>query len=168
MINSKARFSKKIKLQNEEKNQKFSKEAGVYIICACENDSELTDIPIKRFIGEDRRGILYIGKGVKMHGRVSEFCRYIKADSKVNKNWNHPGGKRLWHILQNDENKQKINNDISLDNLYVTFIEVEIKQGDAPTDKAEEKEQELLRLYFKEYGEVPPLNGTLELAKSGV
>jgi hypothetical protein len=108
---------------------------GVYKIIAVRNGER---IPINRFLGTDKDGVLYIGMG-KSYTRISDLKKSISP---------HYGGSS--HICGR---RYKSNPNIALQFPYeVLFIEP------IYADDPREEEEKLIEAYRDRFGEVPPLN----------
>ncbi len=117
-------------------NNQFQGKGGVYKIIAI-RDGNI--IPIKRFLGIDDTGVLYIGKATLFTNRVIDLKKSI---SPFYNGSSHICGRRY-----------KSNPNIALQFPFpILFIEL------IQSDKPEELERELLNDYRLVFGEVPPLN----------
>lgn len=149
---------KKFPLSYESIDSTFN-EPGVYIIFASKRVRKFNAQPIGRCCKKDKEGILYIGKGNIIKDRLREFLKYTEASHTAlqsNKvaNWNHPGGKRFAMPVGEKPNPNK--RTFRPEKLFVALL---------PSTAPLRKEQEYLTKYFQTFGEVPPLNGTLQLYK---
>ncbi|MFC1732222.1 hypothetical protein ACFL6I_18090 [candidate division KSB1 bacterium] len=117
-------------------NAKFKKGGGAYkLICRKDGDP----IPVPRLLDIDNEGILYIGKADEYLLRIIDLKKAIL-----------PGYKSDNHICGRRYNKNpKISKRFPIDSLYVEFY---------PSEKPDDKETELIQIYFNNFGEVPPLN----------
>jgi len=123
------------KLHNEINND-FQQKGGAYKLLVKDNNKAL---PINRFLGTDKDGILYIGKATSYLNRVLALKKTID-----------PNLKSKSHICGRRYNKnEKIIEQFPYINLFVQLIEDQYP---------EIKERELIDEYFNKYGEVPPLN----------
>ena len=117
-------------------NERYSNNGGVYKIIAVRNKHR---IPINRFLGTDKEGVLYIGKATSFIDRVIDLKKSIAPNYNGR---SHICGRRY-----------KSNPDIAKHFPY-DILHIELIQADNP----EELEKKLLLEYSNVYGEVPPLN----------
>jgi hypothetical protein len=111
---------------------------GIYKLIAINNGQR---IPIKRFLGIDPEGVLYIGKANSFIDRV------IKLKTSIDPDYNGQG-----HICgRRYKSNPNIAKQFPFDNLFMELHE---------TTEPKERESELLREYFVKFGEAPPLNAT--------
>jgi hypothetical protein len=108
---------------------------GVYKIIAVRNGER---IPINRFLGTDKDGVLYIGMG-KSYKRISDLKKSISPNYKGSA---HICGRRY-----------KLNPNIALQFPYESLF-IEPVYADDPR----EAEEKLIEAYRDRFGEVPPLN----------
>ncbi|MGQ0829409.1 MAG: hypothetical protein ACT4ON_13555 [Bacteroidota bacterium] len=109
---------------------------GVYKIIAVKDGQR---VPINRFLGIDKEGILYIGKATSYINRVISLKTSISPEYRGK---GHICGRRY-------KSNEKIAEYFSYDNLFIDLIQSETPEADEDT---------LLKTYFKEFGEAPPLN----------
>ena len=114
----------------------FQNKGGVYKIISVQNGQRTQ---IKRFLGNDLEGVLYIGKATSFIDRAINLKKSISPDFRGS---SHICGRRY-----------KSNPNIALQfpfcNLYLELILSENPGG---------LEREFLNKYCLVYGEVPPLN----------
>jgi hypothetical protein len=120
------------------------KGCGVYKIRLA--DSNKKPIEIHRFLGHDNEGILQIGRSTNIERRIGYFHGAMKG-----KNYAHAEGERLNYIIENTCFLERYKDC----NVQYSFKKLENERE----VKAEEKH--LLIIYFKIFGEVPPLNNNL-------
>jgi hypothetical protein len=109
-------------------------------------DSENKPIPIPRLAGMDLEGIVYIGKSIRLHQRIEEFS-----------GGRHSGGGTYFlayrHLMRNEQFR---NHSLQFRVLACEESALEIKEAN------------LLRKYFRNFCELPPLNSTVPGGKKGV
>jgi len=114
----------------------YKEKGGVYKMIAVEDKKRIT---IKRFLGYDQSGVLYIGKATSFLDRVINLKKSISPNLAGT---SHICGRRY-----------KANPNIAIQfpfmNLYIELIQ---------DDEPEELEKKLLKEYRITFGEVPPLN----------
>ena len=113
---------------------------GVYEIIALDKDGQPKSL--NRIGGDDKRGVLYLGRSQHLRGRLNA----------------------LWRMLY----QQRLEGHIA----GITYRESSRIRAVAPRrqlafrfehcDNIRAAEDELLRRYFRKFGEVPPLNGRAE------
>ena len=110
-------------------------------------------IPIRRMLGDDEDGVLYIGASVRLPGRLASLKKALLASygegGYLNK-YVHNAAAKL------TPGSMKLFPDTNC-------FHVEVRKGDltwSPKDKAHfVEEARLLRRYHDRWGEYPPLNG---------
>jgi len=119
---------------------------GVYKIRLV--DSERNPIKIGRFLTCDNDGIIAIGHSKSVDQRIKQFLSAIHG-----KEFKHSVANRLFLIIY----ISNIGEHSSTGNSKIEFAALRLK------DKSEAKweEERLLKTCFKEFGELPPLNGAL-------
>lgn len=117
------------------------RESAIYRIRLCNHEGP---IQIARFLGMDNDGILCIGKTTKMEGRRKQFIRGLAG------NFGHSEG-NLLHILE----KQSP--------LLGLYPKSEYQYSFAKVDLGQESqiEEEQIKAYVRQFGEVPPLNSAI-------
>lgn len=120
----------------EEIYRDFNNKGGIYKLFY-KNNGQIR--PIKRLLGTDKEGILYIGKASYFLNRVIELKKTIDPQMKTD---SHICGRRY---NKNDNIKKAF----PFNNLHIQLTD---------DNRPEKKEKELLDNYFKKFGEVPPLN----------
>ena len=118
---------------------------GVYEIRLVDRQANATRIP--RFLGVDKEGLLAIGESKNVSRRIRQFYRAYSGQSSA-----HSLAERLFVLLF-----KRINSSSMLKNSRLEFSCMKLR------DKAEAQihEERLLKMYFKEFGELPPLNSSL-------
>jgi len=101
-------------------------------------------IEIRRFLGIDRNGILCIGKTTQLASRRKQFIRGLGGI------FGHSEG-NLLHILE------------TISPIEVKFPDREYEYSYAVVAIGDEDitEEEEIKAYVKEFGEVPPLNSAI-------
>ena len=112
------------------------KEPGIYRI-------RIQGIKISRFLGEDKNGILAIGKSNNIWRRLKSFFR--SANGKKG----HSEGRTLYLILKNKKSG------LDIENLEYSYC---LTKSDEQAIEYEELE---IKKYFNKFGEVPPLNSII-------
>ncbi len=114
----------------KEKSKLGLPESGVYKLIANKK--------IGRLLGEDQKGILYIGKGIILpyHNRIGKFVNSINNTEVA-----HSGGVRF--------TLERIQDQYPLEVSEIEIILVE---------NPESLESKLLDDYYQEFGELPPFN----------
>lgn len=120
---------------------------GVYRIRLVDNNGK--SISIQRFLGEDKDGIIVIGQTINIKTRLKQFYKVVKEEKK----YSHSEGLTI-HLLKSIK---KFSEKIKSCTFQYTFSKV---------DEPKEEEKKLLRSYFEEYGEIPPLNYKREFITS--
>lgn len=101
--------------------------------------------PIDRLLGQDKQGILAIGKSNDLKKRLKQFYKGFTEGKS------HSEGKTLHLIMKNNP---KWGEEI-IDKLEFTYT---VTKTEEEAIKLEEKE---IKTYFKKFGEVPPLNSAI-------
>lgn len=96
-------------------------------------------IPIPRLCGVDPEGIVYIGKSIRLRPRIESFLK-----------GRHSGG-GLYRLAYQRLRKFQPYRDFSLQFRVIVCAQDEIGV----------KEANLLRRYFRRFGELPPFNSTV-------
>ena len=117
-------------------NNQFQDNGGVYKIIAVQDGQRIT---IKRFLGYDKNGILYIGKANSFLDRVIDLKKSISPEYQGT---SHICGRRY-------KSNPNIARQFPFSILFIELIH---------SDKPDELEKDLLNDYRLVYGEVPPLN----------
>ncbi|WP_299804984.1 hypothetical protein [uncultured Shewanella sp.] len=115
----------------------FDKSGGMYIL-SCLGDESIPR-PISRLLGLDSEGILYLGMASSFLDRVIELKKSL---SPSHCSRSHDCGVRY-------KNHQEISTMFPYDRLQIELIR---------SDDPKVTEQEALRKYLEEFGELPPLN----------
>jgi hypothetical protein len=102
-------------------------------------------IPIQRFLGSDRQGILAIGKTINMEKRRKQFI------SGLSKGRGHSEG-NLVFLLEKYSRLKRAYRGYSLEYRFITADD---------KGSAEDLERDLIKKYVKQYGEAPPLNSSV-------
>lgn len=128
---------------------KLPDKPGCYIITA----PKLTQ-PIGRLLGADKSRTLYIGQSTKsIRARVGEFCKGANRPNGNRKHVQHPAGNRFLFI------RSKLANlDVRPENILIYYKEY---------SNPNKLENCLLMCYTSKFGEVPPLNGGLNVGPGG-
>ena len=113
-----------------------STDGGVYKIVAFKDGQR---IPVNRFLGTDKDGVLYIGRATSFINRVIDLKKSISPDYKGTA---HICGRRY-------KSNPNIATFFPYNILHIEFVR---------SDKPIELEKTLLAEYASIYGEVPPLN----------
>ena len=121
-------------------HEKHGAKGGVYKIIAFKDGQKLS---IGRFLGQDKGGVLYIGKATSFINRAIELKKSISPDYNGS---GHTCSRRYKGIA----------------NIALKFpfeiLYMELTEGDRP----EELEKKYLKSYEQIFGEVPPLNAVPE------
>lgn len=117
-------------------NDLYKDKGGVYKMIAVEDGKRST---IRRFLGYDQNGVLYIGKATSFIDRVINLKKTISPDYN---DTSHICGRRY-----------KSNPNIAIQFPFMNLY-IELTQSDQP----DELEKQYLEDYKKVFGEVPPLN----------
>lgn len=128
--------------------EEIGKSPGVYKIRLA--DSARRPIHISRLFGDDQDGLLAIGESVDLARRIKEFYNAYAA-----RTFGHSSmGDRLFLVLMCQYSCFKTTYQ---NNSTVQFRVMKL------SDKAEAQaeEEKLLKNYFKEHGELPPLNSSM-------
>ena len=118
---------------------------GVYKVHLCKSDKSPVCIP--RFVVEDKSGILMIGKSKNIRRRLKYF-----RGAKNEKPYSHAEGKRLSIIKRKCP---KFISEYKDCKLFYCYKELN------SNEEMDREEERLLKCYFKNFGEVPPLNNNL-------
>ena len=118
---------------------------GVYKIRLA--DQQEKAMPIPRFLGADKEGLLAIGESKNLSRRIRQFYRAYSGQS-----FRHSVAERLFLLLF-----KWINSGSTVKTSRLEFSCMKLR------DKAEAQtaEEMLLKTYFKKFGELPPLNSSL-------
>lgn len=120
------------------------KHCGVYKIRLA--NSKGIPFKIPRFLDKDKDGILQIGSSKNIEERIKYFRGAMKG-----KRYPHAEGQRLRLVKEYPSFITKYR-DYKIEYF---FIKLRSKS------QAQKEEERLLKCYFKNYGEVPPLNNKL-------
>lgn len=120
---------------------------GVYAIRLIDAPSG-KPIPIGRFLGINKSGILQIGVSNDLGRRLHNFFHSYLEDRRT-----HSGGRRLFLIKFMTRFEEEIYPESSLQ-FNVKRIPDE--------EQAKHEEEKMLKGYFKHFGELPPLNKRME------
>jgi hypothetical protein len=115
-------------------NSKMAKDSGVYIVFSKQNGLYEQ---VSRVLSIDPNGTLYIGKANSFKERVIGLKKSIIYKSNA-----HDFGIRYYRNIQ-------FQNKFPVESLYVALL-----QSDTPF----ETEQQLLKEYLNDFGELPPFN----------
>jgi hypothetical protein len=120
---------------------------GVYRIRLADSTGA---IRIGRFFGPDpdKDGLLYIGEGDNVAGRIVDF----NEASNGRASYKHPAGEKLFLLRFQAGFGERV-----YDNCKMQFSAVDMRNK----TEAKRRESEELKRYFVEYGELPPLNSNL-------
>jgi hypothetical protein len=128
--------------------KEIGKSPGVYTIRLA--DSVRQPIPISRLFGDDDEGLLAIGESVDLARRIKDFYNAYTAGAFGR----HSVGDRLFLVLICRYSSFKTTNQ---NNSTVQFRIMKLSNK----VEAQTEEEKLLKNYFKEHGELPPLNGNM-------
>lgn len=120
-------------------NERHLERGGIYKVIVV-NDAK--PVIINRFLGNDSSGLIYLGKANSFLDRVIGLKKTISENFKSK---SHIGGRRY-------NSNINIAKKFPFTNLYLELIEAQ---------NPIIMERELLKKYFDEFGEVPPLNAVL-------
>lgn len=120
---------------------------GVYRVRLVDNKGK--SVSIQRFLGEDKDGIILIGEAEDIKTRLNQFNKVVTESKK----YAHSEGLTI-HLLRKIT---KFNEKYGMCTFQYTFSKV---------DEHKEEEKRLLKNYFQEYGETPPLNYKREFISS--
>lgn len=118
---------------------KYGSHGGVYRLHCLEESRSERIVEVGRVLGFDSEGILYIGKTPAGLGRIGDL---IKSLSPTHKSLGH-------HAVLRYAKNPKFSEKFPFERLCVSFI---------PADDPATAEREMIRKYFENFGEVPPLN----------
>ncbi len=123
---------------------------GVYGIRLLDSTNHLP-VPINRLLGKDEDGLLAIGESKDLRQRIKLF---YKVTIKRRELLKHSAGDRLFlnlifsHVSSN-------NNFFKNKTLQVSFTKADDKKS------AQGLEELLMKVYFIQFGELPPLNSSM-------
>lgn len=120
---------------------------GVYKIRLA--DSAKRPISIGRFLHEDKSGLLAIGESKHLAERIREF----KGGWQSGRFGRHPAGDRMFLASVYKYSCLQTSHQNSI--LQVCVMKCANKEA------AQDQEEKLLKDYFIDYGELPPLNSNL-------
>ncbi len=123
---------------SEDNLKENPKEPGIYKI-------RIQGIKISRFLGEDKNGILSIGKSKNIKQRLKQFYKGF-TEKKY-----HSEGKTLFIIAQKHPSWMK---------LHINHLEYSYCLTKTDEQAIEYEELEIKK-YFNKFGEVPPLNSII-------
>ena len=128
---------------NKESLNGCSESPGVYYVRWVNGKGK--SVPIPRILGKDTEGTLYIGMTGK--GRDSDLCNRLWTfwDKASGRQGAHSGAKRFLRNLSGQ--------------IPVERLEYRYRQQKT-RNRALRLERECLKYYEKQYGELPPLNGS--------
>lgn len=119
--------------------------SGVYEIRQLDASEKPT--AIGRFLKVDKRGILMIGVSKRLGERICDFFQSYLEDART-----HSEGRRLHLVRMMCTVK---------DEKYPDFL-MQFRVKHIPDiEEARDEEERLLKDYFVEFGEVPPINATV-------
>ena len=121
-------------------NEPAQKVCAVYRIRLVKTKNK--PISVSRFLGSDKEGVLCIGRASNMQNRRTQFVSGSKGHSEG----------RLLCFLRKYSGLQRKYPRVPLEYQYVTTGSVR---------ESKRQEEELIKKYVREYGEVPPLNSTI-------
>jgi hypothetical protein len=124
----------------------IGKSPGVYEIRLSNSAGHPTSID--RLLGTDEAGLLAIGESVNLARRIKEFY-----DSYTGQRFYHCTGDRLFLVWASHYTDWRYSKDNS--RVQVRVMKLQNKA------EAEREEEHLLKKYFREYGELPPLNSSM-------
>jgi hypothetical protein len=122
-------------------NRQFDMKGGVYVL-VCKEPAGVGHIPVQRFLGIDKQGVLYIGKADCFFDRVIALKKSISPEYKSS---SHECGIRY-------KANPKIQELFPFENLLIGLKEDEDPRA---------LELKMLENYVSRFGEVPPLNAIL-------
>jgi hypothetical protein len=99
-------------------------------------------------MGKDKSGILVFGESVNVGNRLLQFL-----NASNGRRVPHAEGERLFLVQYKSQFQKQVHKD--------TKIQFTVMQLSSKTE-AEQQEEKVLKLYFQDFGELPPLNSTLE------
>ena len=142
------RFLLKELLEDDKYIELLKNEPAIYRVTYCKNNKLQK---IGRLLGEDKEGILYIGKSKKIRSRIQQLRNAVDPNRLST---NHTFGNKFKKLVENKNKKLEI----KIKDLFnFLCIEIELKSI-KELDKAETNE---LKTYNYNFGEVPPLNSNL-------
>jgi hypothetical protein len=100
-------------------------------------------------LGSDKEGLLAIGESMNLARRIMEFHHAYTGKSFLR----HSVGDRLFLVRICQHTSLRIN--FGNYKLQVAVIKLENKS------ETQREEENFLKVYFKEYGELPPLNSSM-------
>lgn len=103
-------------------------------------------ITIPRFLKKDKNGILMIGRTKNLKRRLNNFIKAVKENKSL-----HTEGEMFCLIKRIRNFKTQYGSNWRLEYSFKRLYKNQIKKG----------EEEALKNYFKEYGELPVLNSIL-------
>lgn len=115
--------------------------AGVYRIRLL--DTDLKTMTIARFLDTDQNGIILIGNSGDIGKRIYQFRKSATDGKKA-----HSEGRKMHDVKQCHTFKEKYKKHT---------LQFQVSKTKDKTE-AQKHEIKLLNEYFKEYGEIPPLN----------
>jgi len=121
-------------------------QSGVYRVRLAKNSGN-SPITIARFRGKDKEGLISIGESVDLRRRIKEFYRsYAYPDNEK-----HSSCFRLaLYVHFTNQRKQSVN-----------VGEVQYSYAPLAENEIQETEAMLLAKYFRDFGELPPLNSNV-------
>ena len=122
---------------------------GVYRIRLIDSAGH-SPVPVKRLLCQDEDGLLVIGESKDLRNRLKEFHKVTKEKTGFLR---HSAGDRLLLnlIFRHISSKAFFDNK----GLEVSFTKAQDKAG------AQRLEELLLKVYFIQFGELPPLNNNM-------
>ncbi len=119
---------------------------GIRLIALPDN----SPVPIPRFLHTDKEGVLAIGESKYLRRRIRQFYRVIEERKGFLR---HSAGDRLFlNLVFGHASSQAFFNDRGF---QVSFSTVQDKVG------AQRLEELILKVYFVQFGELPPLNNSM-------
>jgi predicted GIY-YIG superfamily endonuclease len=117
---------------------------GVFKVRAVNSEGFPVEVP--RCLQKDKDGIIYIGHSENVRRRITFFLGAIEG-----KEYTSPEGRKLFTINRYTDFRKSRNH-----------FKLQYSFKRLPNKKETKQEWErLLKLYFKRYGEVPPVNNNL-------
>ena len=138
----KAKWNKLITIDEAYKNA--TEGPGIYVI------SQRTNI--NRIIGNDPKGILYVGKSIKLKQRLNQFIKYYHPASGIL--WEH---KKIAMMIFDDDCKKEADLNDKLGILSVRIAET----SSSDKEVLDRHERAVLFAYLLKHGETPPLNSSI-------
>jgi len=122
---------------------------GVYRIRLIDS-ADNSPVPVQRLLYKDEEGVLVIGESGDLRHRIKQFHKVIKENTGFLR---HSAGDRLFLdlIFRHTSSQTFFDNR----GFQVSFTKAQDKVG------AQRLEELLLKVYFIQFGELPPLNNSM-------